>query len=86
MAVIIMEYMVDEGQKCDNPDGIAYRFIVCPFCSKSQAFRFTSTRYCSDCNKLLIDALKLRHNASFRTAFHTGQINLNGVWVGDVQV
>jgi len=78
--ITITEYI---GQAADNDYGMQYRFINCPWCKKPQGFRFTSTQHCADCNRCIIDALKLMHNPQYRVAYHKGMISKAGVWLND---
>jgi hypothetical protein len=78
--IIITEHV---GVATDNAEGMQYRFIDCPWCEKPQGFRFTSTEHCSDCNRAIIDALKLMLNIRYRTAYHKGLVSKAGIWIAD---
>ncbi len=78
MPIIVTEQI---GRTTDNDQGMQYRFISCPYCRRPQIFRFNSTQYCQDCNKPIIDGLKLMHNLKYRVAYHLGIIGSSGVWL-----
>jgi len=71
------------GPATDNDYDMQYRFINCPWCRKPQGFRFTSTQHCSDCNRDILDALKLMFNIRYRTAYHKGLVSKAGVWINN---
>jgi hypothetical protein len=78
--IIITEYV---GPAFDNADNVQYRFIECPWCEIPQGFRFTSTEHCSDCNRAIIDGLKLMLNDRYRIAYHRGTVSKAGIFMTD---
>lgn len=76
MPITVTEYI---GQAVDNGYDIQLSFINCPWCKRPQGFRFTPITYCSDCNRGIIDALKLICNIRYRVAYHRHIINDAGI-------